>query len=154
MSPEPKLSKLYQEVILDHNSHPRNFKEILNPTHASHGFNPLCGDDYELFLNVDPQGIIQEVGFKGAGCAISKSSASIMTSMIKGRPIQEALGLKNQFVELLTHDKNPSEGTRKKIGKLTVFEGVREFPVRVKCTTLIWHTLRDALEGKPVHKEL
>ncbi len=153
MIPEPRLSHLYQEVILDHNSRPRNFKEIEKPTHHSHGLNPLCGDDYHLYLTVDREGVIQDIGFKGAGCAISKSSASILTTLVKGKSAKEAENLKQHFIHFLTN-KEVAEAARKAIGKMSIFEGVREFPVRVKCATLIWHTLADALQGTPLHQEI
>jgi nitrogen fixation NifU-like protein len=145
--PEPKLSHLYQEVILEHNRHPRNYKEVEKPTHCSHGHNALCGDDYHLYLAVDANGVIQDVGFQGAGCAISKSSASILTTLIKGKTIQEAMQLKERFTEFMT---GPSATPEQKeaLGRLMMFEGVKEFPVRVKCATLSWHTLGDALKNR------
>lgn len=145
--PEPKLSQLYQDVILDHNRHPRNFKEIPSPTLYSHGHNPLCGDDYHLYLNVDAAGSIQDVGFRGAGCAISKSSASIMTTLVKGKKIEDAEKILSSVLELLTAGK-VSEGARAGSGRMSIFEGVKEFPVRVKCATLIWQALADALKDR------
>ena len=144
---EVKLDDLYQEVILDHNRRPRNFHKLENANAYSHGVNPLCGDDYHLYLSVDDKGLIRKVGFEGQGCAISKSSASIMTTMIEGKTLQEAAELGKNFTQLIT---NPgvSEGARVKVGKLKIFEGVRQFPVRVKCATLIWHALADALKDK------
>lgn len=144
MIPEPRLKDLYQEVILDHNRRPRNFKEIKCPTCYSHGFNPLCGDDFHLYLKLDAAGFIEDIGFQGAGCAISKSSASIMTSMIKGKSVEEAKKLKAAFLDFMTAKEVPSE-SKSSIGRLSLFEGVREFPIRVKCATLIWHALDDAL---------
>lgn len=144
MIPEPRLEKLYQDVILDHNKNPRNFKEIPNPTQYSHGVNPLCGDDYHLYLKVDGQGKIEDIGFQGSGCAISKSSASLMTHFLKGKPAAEAEKIKNSFLEVLTKE-NVSQEAKDAIGRLILLEGVKEFPVRVKCATLIWHTLGDAL---------
>ncbi len=144
-APEPKLSKLYQEVILDHNSRPRNFKEIQSPTQYSHGYNPLCGDDYHIYLQTDANGIVQDIGFQGSGCAISKSSASMMTTFAKGKSVQEIAGIKDSFLHMLTRDKISDE-ERSKIGRLTIFEGVKEFPVRVKCATIAWHALEDALK--------
>ncbi|MFA6600438.1 MAG: SUF system NifU family Fe-S cluster assembly protein [Candidatus Omnitrophota bacterium] len=143
--PEPKLSHLYQEVILEHNRSPRNFKEIPNPTHYSHGHNALCGDDYHLYFIVDAGGVIRDVGFQGAGCAISKSSASMLTGLVKGKTVREALELKNRFVEFMTSD-GLSAPQKEAVGRLALFEGVREFPVRVKCATLSWHALGDALK--------
>lgn len=144
MIPEPKLKGLYQEVILDHNKRPRNFKEIANPTLYSHGVNPLCGDNYHLYINLDADRHIADIGFQGSGCAISKSSASMMTTMVKGKTLTDAAELVKNFLEMMTKYPLP-EDTKKKTGRLSIFEGVREFPVRVKCATLIWHTLRDAL---------
>ncbi|MBN1688320.1 MAG: SUF system NifU family Fe-S cluster assembly protein [Candidatus Omnitrophica bacterium] len=141
MIPEPKLNDLYQEVILDHNRRPRNFKEIPNPSHYSHGYNPLCGDDFHLYLRVEG-GIIQDVGFKGQGCAISKSSASILTSMIKGKSLEDARKLAGDFIDFMVEENKGDLKSR--IGRLSIYEGVKEFPVRVKCTTLIFHALQDA----------
>ncbi len=143
MIPEPKLENLYQEVILDHNRKPRNFKELPDATQYSHGVNPLCGDNYHLFLKINPQGVIEDVGFQGMGCAISKSSASLMTTLIKGKPAEEAQKLKDNFLTLMTKDEPVADS---EIGKMVIFKGVKEFPVRVKCATLIWHALADALK--------
>ncbi len=142
---EPKLDHLYQEVILDHNRKPRNFKELSHPTQYSHGVNPLCGDNYHLYLQVDGSGKIQDVGFQGSGCAISKASASIMTTLIKDRGVQDAAKLKEYVLQLLTQDQVPAD-VRENTGRMAIFEGVKEFPVRVKCATLIWHALADALK--------
>ena len=144
-APEPKLDHLYQDVILDHNRRPRNFKEIPNATQYSHGVNPLCGDNYHLYVTLGQDGVIQDIGFQGAGCAISKSSASMMTTVVKGKKVQEALQVKDSFVDLLTRE-DVSEDVKKNVGRLSLFEGVKEFPVRVKCATLIWHALADALK--------
>lgn len=144
MIPEPRLEKLYQDVILDHNKTPRNYKVLENPTQYSHGVNPLCGDDYHLYLKVDALGKIEDIGFQGSGCAISKSSASMMTSFIKGKQIDEVEKIKQSFLELLTKD-NVSQDAKDAVGRLILFQGVKDFPVRVKCATLIWHTLNDAL---------
>lgn len=145
--PEPKLEHLYQEVILDHNRNPRNFKEIAGATQYAHGVNPLCGDDYQVYLKVTPEGVIEDIGFKGAGCAISKSSASIMTTLVKGKNIQEAGVLKNYFLETMTQDKPHTAAVDAQfIKRIDMFQGVKEFPVRVKCATLAWHTLADALK--------
>ena len=146
--PEPNLGHLYQEVILDHNRRPRNFKEIPEASRYSHGVNPLCGDDYHLYLSVDSAGLIHDVGFQGSGCAISKASASMMTTLIKGKPLPEAASLKDAFLELMTRGSLP-ESAKAKVGRMSIFEGVKEFPVRVKCATLIWHALADALGTGP-----
>ena len=141
---EPRLDHLYQEVILDHNRKPRNFKELPHPTQYSHGLNPLCGDNYHLYLSVEG-GKIQDVGFQGAGCAISKASASMMTSMIKGQTVDAAAKLKDNVLQLMTQD-SISQQIKENSGRMTIFEGIKEFPVRVKCATLIWHALADALK--------
>ena len=147
MPVEIKLDDLYQEVILDHNRRPRNFHKLDGATAYSHGVNPLCGDDYELYLLVDEGGIIRKASFLGQGCAISKSSASMMTTLIEGKTLKEAAELKDNFIRLLTSSET-SEDMRSKAGRLKLFEGVRQFPVRVKCATLIWHALADALKDK------
>ena len=144
-APEPRLDHLYQEVILDHNRSPRNFKKIDRPTAYAHGFNPLCGDDYHVYVVVDPAGVIQDIAFQGNGCAISKASASMMTALLKGKPVKEAGALQESFVETMTSE-HPSPAAKSRIGRLTLFEGVREFPVRVKCATLAWHAFADALK--------
>jgi nitrogen fixation NifU-like protein len=138
------LSDLYQEVILDHNRRPRNFRAIASPTHHAEGYNPLCGDRLDLFLDVE-QGVIKDVAFQGAGCAISKASASLMTDAVKGRTVDEARDLFARFHRVVT---TPPDRPVEDLGKLSVLSGVREFPVRVKCASLAWHTLRAALEGK------
>ncbi len=139
-----KLDDLYQEVILDHNKRPRNYGELGDATAYSHGVNPLCGDDYHVTLAVE-SGRIKKIMFKGTGCAISKASASLMTESVEGKSVQEAKTLKDAFLELLTKD-TVSESSRKAVGKLKFFEGVKHFPVRVKCATLAWHALADALK--------
>ena len=138
--------ELYQEVILDHNRRPRNFGKLEQANSYSHGVNPLCGDDYHLYLSIDPEGVIQDVKFEGSGCAISKSSASMMTAAIQHKSAEEAGKLKKSFVRLLTGG-SVSERERSELGKLKIFEGVRQYPIRVKCATLIWHALADALQG-------
>ena len=148
MIPEPKLKSLYQEVILDHNKRPRNYQELKNPTVYSHGYNPLCGDDYHLYLKMNPGHVIEEIGFQGKGCAISKSSASMMTTLIKGKKTDEAKKLKENFVHFMTSDED-LDSLRGKIDRMTIFEGVKEFPIRVKCATLAWHALEDALKDVP-----
>ena len=144
---EVKLDDLYQEVILDHNRRPRNFHKLNGANAYSHGVNPLCGDDYHLYLLVDDGGIIKKVSFEGQGCAISKSSASIMTTMIEGKSLKEAKELGQNFIHLIT-DAETEASVRSKAGRLKIFEGVRQFPVRVKCATLIWHALADAIKDR------
>jgi nitrogen fixation NifU-like protein len=135
------LSDLYQEVILDHNKRPRNFRVLDGATHQAEGYNPLCGDRLELFLKVDG-GVITDVGFLGSGCAISKASASIMTDCLKGCPVKDACALFERFHRMVT---TPPDVAVEDLGKLSAFAGVREFPIRVKCASLPWHTLKAAL---------
>ncbi|MBI4388213.1 MAG: SUF system NifU family Fe-S cluster assembly protein [Candidatus Omnitrophica bacterium] len=143
--PEPKLDHLYQEVILDHNKNPRNFKALADANVSSHGYNPLCGDDYHVYLKIDPKGLIHDASFQGSGCAISKASASIMTTMIKGRRAEEAGKIKKSFLDFMIKDElHPKD--KPYIERLMLFEGVKEFPVRVKCATLAWRALEDALK--------
>jgi nitrogen fixation NifU-like protein len=138
------LSDLYQEVILDHNKRPRNFHALEQPSHTAEGYNPLCGDRLNLFVKVEG-GVITEVGFQGSGCAISKASASLMTDAIKGRTVEEARQLFQRFHRMVT---TPPDKPVEDMGKLSVLAGVREFPVRVKCASLAWHTLKAALDKK------
>jgi nitrogen fixation protein NifU and related proteins len=136
------LSDLYQEVILDHNKRPRNFRAIESPTHRAEGYNPLCGDRLNLYVQVDGD-IITDVAFQGTGCAISKASASLMTDAVKGHTVGEARELFQRFRTVVT---TPPDQPVEDLGKLSVLAGVREFPVRVKCASLAWHTLNAALE--------
>ena len=136
------LVELYQEMILEHSRTPRNFGRLEPHTHQAEGYNPLCGDKCDITLTVD-DGVIADVKFTGAGCAISTASASLMTEAVKGRPIEDADGLFSKVHDLLTGDGAPPDD----LGKLQVFSGVRRFPMRVKCATLAWHTLRAALRG-------
>ncbi|PIQ86710.1 MAG: SUF system NifU family Fe-S cluster assembly protein [Candidatus Omnitrophica bacterium CG11_big_fil_rev_8_21_14_0_20_45_26] len=149
--PEPQLDHLYQEVILDHNKKPRNYKVIPQPQLHSHGLNTLCGDEYFLFLNTSPEGKVTDIGFQGSGCAISKASASIMTTLVKDKTIEEVKILKDSFLDFMLKD--GITASKEKIGRLKMFEGVKEFPVRVKCATLIWRTLEDALNNIHERKE-
>jgi nitrogen fixation protein NifU and related proteins len=136
------LRDLYQEVILDHHKRPRNFRKLETANRQAEGYNPLCGDKVSLYLEVE-NGIVRDIGFQGSGCAISTASASMMTESLKGKSQAEAESLFQRFHDLLTGNASASG-----LGKLAVFSGVREFPVRVKCATLAWHTLRAALEGR------
>ena len=136
------LSELYQEVILDHNRRPRNFRALERATHHAEGYNPLCGDRLDLFLEIDGD-VIADVGFQGSGCAISKASASLMTDSVKGTPIAAARALFERFHRMVT---TPPDEDVEDLGKLSVLAGVREFPVRVKCASLAWHTLKAALD--------
>ena len=141
-----ELSDLYQEVILDHNKKPRNFRKIENANRAAQGFNPLCGDHLTVYLNLQDEAV-KEVTFEGSGCAISKAAASMMTQAVKGKSKQEAEALFTAFHGMVTgedYENNAAE----RLGNLKIFEGVREFPVRVKCATLSWHTLHAALNNQ------
>ena len=144
------LSDLYQEVILDHNKRPRNFRVVECASHSAEGYNPLCGDRLTLTLTVE-DGRVTDVGFLGSGCAISKASASLMTDAIKGKPVDEVKALFERFHRMVT---TPPDVSVEDLGKLSVLSGVREFPVRVKCASLAWHTLKAALEqGQQVSTE-
>ncbi len=138
------LRELYQEVILDHNKRPRNFGVLDNPTRTTRGHNPLCGDRLTLYL-VLKDDRITEVAFEGSGCAISKASASLMTEAVKGKTIAEAETLFERFHELVTAPPEVPVSTSG-LGKLAVFGGVREYPARVKCASLAWHTMKTAVE--------
>lgn len=144
------LRDLYQEVILDHNKRPRNFRVLEPCTHHADGYNPLCGDRVSVYLDVQ-DGVVQDVSFQGSGCAISTASASLMTEMLKGKPVEEVRGLFNRFHTVVTGDEPAPAG----MGKLAVLAGVRDYPSRVKCATLAWHALQAALEGRaePVKTE-
>lgn len=139
-----ELQELYQQVILDHNKNPRNFGVLNQCNHHAEGHNPLCGDQIEVFIQIENDKI-SDVMFKGAGCAISKASASIMTTLLKGKTIEEAKKMFNDFHEVVTSDPN-SDPDVMNLGKLAVFCGVREFPARVKCASLAWHTMMTALD--------
>jgi nitrogen fixation protein NifU and related proteins len=138
------LNELYQEVILDHNKRPRNFRTIEGASHHADGYNPLCGDKLSLTVQVDGDQIA-DVAFVGSGCAISKASASLMTDTLKGKSVAEARALFERFHRMVT---TPPDQPVEDMGKLSVLAGVREFPVRVKCASLAWHTLKAALERK------
>ncbi|NBV42240.1 SUF system NifU family Fe-S cluster assembly protein [bacterium] len=141
-----RLEALYQQLILDHNKNPQNFKKVASYSHYSHGRNPLCGDDYEVMIRVE-NNRIEDIGFSGSGCAISKSSGSLMTAALKGKTVEESVRLKDSFIQLLLEDViSPDEV--KNLGKLAVFEGVKKFPARVKCAALVWRALEDALAGQ------
>jgi nitrogen fixation protein NifU and related proteins len=137
------LRELYQEVILDHNKRPRNYGPLVDANHHADGHNPLCGDRLSVFLDVE-DGIIKGVSFEGAGCAISRASASLMTDAVKGRPVAEAERMFTEFHKMVTA--GVDEEMEASLGKLAVFCGVREFPSRVKCASLAWHTLHAALD--------
>ena len=141
-----ELSELYQQVILDHNKKPRNFRKLETANHSAEGFNPLCGDQLTVYLNLEDDAV-KEVSFEGSGCAISKASASMMTQAIKGKSKKEAEQLFSEFHQMVTGELD-EETTQNGLGNLKIFSGVREFPVRVKCASLPWHTMHAALNNK------
>ncbi len=136
-----ELSDLYQEVILDHNRRPRNFRTIDTPSRVREGYNPLCGDRLTLYVRLEHDRIT-DVAFQGTGCAISKASASLMTEALKGKTVAQARALFDRFHEMVT---TPPEREAPDLGKLSVLAGVREFPTRVKCASLAWHTMKSAV---------
>jgi nitrogen fixation NifU-like protein len=146
------LTELYQEVILDHNKRPRNFQVLEGANRSAEGYNPLCGDQITVYLKLEGD-VIQDISFQGSGCAISKASASMMTASLKGKTRAEAVALFQKFHQMVT-GRRPSPGDQDaapdplELGKLAVFSGVSEFPVRVKCASLAWHTMQAALEGR------
>jgi nitrogen fixation NifU-like protein len=139
------LRELYQQVILDHNKSPRNFNILEPADRKAEGYNPLCGDHYTVFLRMDGD-TIREIGFQGSGCAISKASASVMTSIVKGKSTPDADATFQQFHDLVTGESQ--EPDLEKLGRLAAFAGVKEYPSRIKCATLPWHTLQNALRGE------
>jgi nitrogen fixation protein NifU and related proteins len=146
-----ELRELYQEVILDHNSQPRNYRVLEPASHQANGFNPLCGDRVTLYLDVKDN-VIRDISFQGNGCAISTASASMLTETLKGKTLAEAQQIFEAFRAMATGTEEPDEDV---LDKLTVLAGVREFPSRVKCATLVWHTLQAALnqQDKPAITE-
>jgi nitrogen fixation protein NifU and related proteins len=136
------IDDLYQETILDHSKRPRNHHQLADADRKAEGYNPLCGDKLKLYLKLDGE-VVKDASFEGSGCAISTASASLMTESLKGKTREEALKLVDKFHDLLTTDTPASRD----LGKLVVFCGVREYPARVKCATLAWHTLKSALAG-------
>jgi nitrogen fixation NifU-like protein len=147
------LRELYQDLIIDHSKRPRNFRVLEAANHTSEGYNPLCGDKVTVFLELEHDRV-NNVSFQGSGCAISTASASVMTESVKGKTLPEVESLFEVFHNLVT-GKPPAAGNTPELGKLAVFSGVSEFPVRVKCATLAWHTLHAALQdkGEPVSTE-
>ena len=144
------LRDLYQQVILDHNRKPRNFRKIADASRTAEGYNPLCGDQITVYLTVE-DGVVKDAAFQGSGCAISKAAASMMTASVIGKPEAEVEALFQRVHAMLTG----ANGGTAEVGKLAVFAGVREFPSRIKCVTLAWHTLQAALSGaaEPVSTE-
>ncbi len=143
---DSEFRELYQQIILDHNKSPRNYGHLDDATHVLDGQNPVCGDHYTIYLKVKDN-IIEQARFEGSGCAISKASASIMTETIKGKTIEEADRYFEWFHKILTGSVDVNESLLK-VGKLAAFAGVADFPVRVKCATLAWHTMHNALHNK------
>jgi len=139
------LRDLYQELILEHSKAPRNYRELKHADHKAEGYNPLCGDHFTVFVKMEGDHI-RDIAFQGSGCAISKASASMMTQSLKGKTKAEAEKLFERFHKVVTGQ--AVNGDQAELGKLAVFSGVSEFPTRVKCATLAWHTLEAALEGK------
>lgn len=157
----PDLRDLYQETILGHYKKPRNFKKLEDPCRHLQGYNPLCGDRVTVYLKVEDD-VVKDIGFQGSGCAISTASASMMTEALKGKTVAQAEEIFRGFHDLVTGQEvshsaggSPAKVDEEKLGKLAVFTGVREFPMRVKCATLAWHTFLAALEGadQPVSTE-
>jgi nitrogen fixation NifU-like protein len=140
-----ELNELYQEVILDHNRKPRNFRKMEDASHAVEGFNPLCGDHITVYVRIKDD-VIDDISFEGAGCAISKASASMMTASLKGKSAAEAEATFNRVHEMLTSESPDND--EDVLGSLVVLAGVREFPTRVKCASLSWHAMRSALRGE------
>ena len=139
------LRELYQQVILDHNRNPHNFRKPEHANRSVEGYNPLCGDHYTIYIELNGD-VITDIGFEGSGCAISKSSASVMTTLLKGKSREEAEKLFHAFLGVVKGELGPEE--TEKLGKLAVFQGVREFPTRTKCATLSWHAMESALTGE------
>ena len=140
------LRDLYQELILEHSKAPRNYRELKSADRKAEGYNPLCGDRFTVYLQMEDD-FIRDIGFQGSGCAISKASASMMTQTLKGKTKDQALKLFERFRENVTGQAR-GNGNLVDLGKLAVFSGVSEFPARVKCATLAWHTAKAAMEGK------
>jgi nitrogen fixation protein NifU and related proteins len=141
-----ELSELYQQVILDHNKKPRNFRRLETANRTAEGYNPLCGDQLTVYLQLEDE-VVKDVSFEGSGCAISKAAASMMTQSVKGKSKQEAETLFNEFHRMVTGELD-EEATPHHLGRLTIFSGVRDFPARVKCASLSWHTMHAALKGE------
>jgi nitrogen fixation NifU-like protein len=142
-----QYNELYQQVILEHNKSPRNYGAIEGAQCVAYGKNPLCGDEYAVYVNTDTEGNISDIKFQGDGCAISKASASLMTTNVAGKSKATATEMKDAFQKMLLKEL-PATEAKAAIGKLTIFEGVKEYPARVKCATLCWHTLVAALDGQ------
>jgi len=144
---DDSLRELYQEVILDHSRHPRHFGPLEGATHVGEGYNPLCGDRVKIYLVLDAQSRIADIKFEGKGCAISQASASLMTDMLTGRTLDEAERLMSGFLHMVKGEADTGELDADDRERLEVMAGVSAFPMRVKCATLAWHTMKSALEG-------
>lgn len=144
---EAYRDELYQQVILEHNRHPKNFGKLAHATHQAEGFNPLCGDHYQIYLQVSSEGLIEDIAFEGTGCAISKSSASLMTQFLKGKSLSKMDGLAKHFQNLCTGQLGAQEAEAL-LGKCRLFSGVAQYPARVKCATLAWHTAKAAAHNE------
>jgi nitrogen fixation NifU-like protein len=142
-----RSNELYQQVILDHNKNPRNYRAIPDASYVCEGHNPLCGDHITIYVNVDSEGRIGDLGFQGNGCAISKASASMMTAYLKGKTLDEVKQIFGEFHGMVTGEFDP-KSRENHLGKLTLFEGVKEYSSRIKCASLAWHALMGALEKK------
>ena len=147
-------NELYQQVILEHNKKPRNFHKMEGASHTAEGYNPLCGDHLNVYLKVNNENIIEDISFEGDGCAISKASASMMTGALKGKKVAEAAQLFDEFHKLIVGELKPDRDPNT-LGKLAIFSGIWQYPARVKCATLAWHTMKGALnqEKKSVSTE-
>lgn len=139
------LQELYQEVIIDHGTKPRNSGKLENCSHHAEGYNPLCGDELTLYLDIDDNGVINAVKFEGEGCAISTASASLMSQFLKGKTVAEAETAMHEFTDMVT---NSPDAEHQNLGKLTILAGVNKYPSRVKCASLAWHTLLAALQNQ------
>jgi nitrogen fixation protein NifU and related proteins len=141
-----ELSELYQQVILDHNKKPRNFRRIEDANRRAEGYNPLCGDQLTVYMQLEDE-VVKDVSFEGSGCAISKAAASMMTQSVKGKTKQEAETLFGEFHRMVTGELD-EQSEPHRLGRLTIFAGVRDFPARVKCASLSWHTMHAALNNQ------
>lgn len=145
---DDELKELYQEIILDHGKHPRNFGELAGASHEADGYNPLCGDKIHIYLKLSPNGLIEDAGFEGKGCAISIASASIMSEILKGKSVADGKALMEAFLTMVKgEDDEPEDVDEDALNHLRVMSGVSQFPMRVKCATLAWHTFSAAADG-------
>jgi len=145
--PYDSRTELYQQVIIEHNKSPRNFRKMEGATHTAEGYNPLCGDHLVVYLHVNKDNVIEDISFEGDGCAISQASSSMMTATLNGKSVPEAQDLFRQFHKLIMGELDP-EKDQHTLGKLAVFSGIWHFPARVKCASLAWHAMNGAIEHK------